>query len=121
MVGKDWDRVSLAGVSVHGTRDAFDETVGARGSGHQSPGQDCQDSRHRLQSGQEFARQVESRPENGQGHREPPGTKHPHRIHRQEHHESQTTFKIVKGVLIIKYMYTCNKCLSLNVSQLCWA
>ena len=92
------DRVSLAGVSIHGTRDAFEETVGARGSGHQSFGQDCQDTRHRLQSFQDFARQVESRSENGQGHRRPPRPKHPHRIHRETHHESQTTFEIVKNI-----------------------
>ena len=98
MVGQDGARVSLAGVSVHGTRDAFEETPGARGPGHQSLGQDCQDTRHRLQQGQDFARQVESRPENSQGHRRPPGTKHPHRLHRQEHHESQTQIEIVKGV-----------------------
>ena len=33
--------------------------------------------------------------EDGQGDRQPPGTKHPHGIHRQEHHESQETFEIV--------------------------
>ena len=99
MVGQDGDGVSLARLSVHGTRYAFEETIGARGQGDQSFGQDCQDLRHRLQQIQDVARQVESRPENGQGHRQPPRPKHPHRIHRQEHHESQTTIKIVTTCL----------------------
>ena len=99
MVGQDGDGVSLARVSVHGSRHALEETIGAWGQGHQSFGQDCQDSRHRLQPGQDVAGQVERRPENGQGHRQPPRPKHPHRIHRQEQHESQTTFKIVTTCL----------------------
>ena len=95
MVGQDGDGISLAWLSIHGTRDAFEKEVGARRPWDQSIGQDCQDSRHRLQSGQDFGGQVESGWKNGQGHRRPPGTKHPHGIHRQEHHESQETFEIV--------------------------
>ena len=59
MVGKDWDGVSLARLSVHGTRDASEKETGARRSGHQSIGQDCQDTRHRLQSFQDFGGQME--------------------------------------------------------------
>ena len=95
MVGQDRHRISLARLSVHGTRDASEKTFGERGQGHQSIGQDCQDPRHRLQSIQESTRQVGSGQEDGQGHRQPPGTKHSHGIHRQTHHESQTTFEIV--------------------------
>ena len=36
MVGQDGDRISLARLSVHGTRHASEETFKARRSGHQS-------------------------------------------------------------------------------------
>ena len=100
MVGQDGDGISLARLSVHGSRDASEKETGTRRSGDQSIGQDCQDTRHRLQSFQDVGGQVGCGQENGQGHRQPPGTKHPHRIHRQEHHESQETFEIVKAFLI---------------------
>ena len=90
MVGQDGDGISLARLSVHGTRDAPGQETGAWRSRHQSIGQDSQDSRHRLQSLQEPRGQVEGRQEDGQGHRQPPRPKHPHRIHRQEYHEGQT-------------------------------
>ena len=87
MVGQDGDGISLARLSVHGTRDASEETLGARRSGHQSSGQDCQDTRHRLQSSQESTGQVDGRSKDGQGHRQPPRAKHPHGIRRKKHHE----------------------------------
>ena len=97
MVGKDWARVSLARLSVHGTRHASEETVGQRRQGDQPIGQDCSDTRHRLQSGQKSRGQVGRGQEDDQGHRHPPGKVHPHRIHRQEHHASQT--KIASVIL----------------------
>ena len=72
-VGQDGDRISLARLSVHGIRYASENTTEARGSGHQSIGQDRQTARHRLQSCQEFTRQVESRCQDDQGHRQVTG------------------------------------------------
>ena len=46
MVGKNGHRISLARLSVHGTRHAFGETAQARGQRHQSFGQNCQTVRH---------------------------------------------------------------------------
>ena len=40
-----------------------------------------------MSSGQEY----------GQSHRKPPGTQDTHRIYREEYHESQTSFEIVKA------------------------
>ena len=34
MVQQEWARVALARLSVHGTRNAFEETLETRGSGH---------------------------------------------------------------------------------------
>ena len=96
MVGQDGDGISLARLSIHGTRHASQETLGPRRPGHQPFGQDCQDSRHRLQSSQESAGQVGSGQEDGQGHRLPPRTKHPHRIRGEKYHESQTEIAFVK-------------------------
>ena len=103
MVGQDGDGISLARLSVHGTRNASQETIGPRRQGYQPIGQDCQDSRHRLQSIQESTGQVGGRQEDGQGHRQPPRTKHPHRIHRQKH-ESQTEVTLVKRFLLFLFL-----------------
>ena len=70
-VGQDGYRISLARLSIHGAGHQTQEkkTLEARRSRRQSVGQDRQTARHRLQSGQEFARQVESRRQEYQGHR----------------------------------------------------
>ena len=88
MVGQDGDRISLAWLSIHGTRHASEETSGALRQGDQSIGQDCQDTRYRLQSFQESTGQVGSGQEDGQSHRKPPGTQDTHGIYRKKYHES---------------------------------
>ena len=60
MVGQDGHQISLARVSIHGTGYQTQETFEARRSRHQSIRQDRQTARHRLRSGELFARQVES-------------------------------------------------------------
>ena len=73
MVGQDGHRISLARLSIHGVGHQTQETLEARRSRRQSIGQDRQTARHRLQSGHEFARQVESRRQEYQGHRQVTG------------------------------------------------
>ena len=96
MVGKDGNGISLARLSIHGSRHTFGQTTEKRRSGYQSIGQDRQDTRHRLQSGEESQGQVDGRSKDGQGHRQATRTQDTHRVHRQTHHEGQTTHENVK-------------------------
>ena len=69
-----------------------------RRPGYQSTGQDRQITRHRLQSRPEFARQVEIRYQDDQGHRQVTGEQDHDGKGRQENHASQETFQIVNFI-----------------------
>ena len=99
MVGQDGHRISLARLSIHGAGHQTQEALEARRSRHQSIGQTGQTTRHRLQSGQEFTRQVESRRQDDQGHRQVTGQQNLARKDRQEVHASQEKARIVKRFL----------------------
>ena len=73
MVVQDGPRTSLARLPIHGAGHQTQEAAEAGRSRRQSFGQDRQTARHRLQSGQEFARQVESRRQDDQGHQQVTG------------------------------------------------
>ena len=97
MVGQDGHRTPLALLSIHGAGHPTQEAPEARRSRHQSIGQAGQTARHRLQSGQDSARQVESRRQDDQGHRQVTGEQISGRKDGQEDHASQEKAEIVNA------------------------
>ena len=97
MVGQDGHRIPLARLSIHGAGHQTQEAPEARRSRHQSIGQAGQTARNRLQSGQDSARQVESRRQDDQGPRQVTGQQISGRKDGQEDHASQDKAEIVRN------------------------